>query len=259
MPDKTLSGCMTGGVNMMELMKLTERVYYLPYDPEKGRPLLGYVVGQDYSMAIDAGYSRSHVNDFYNAIQKCGFRKPDFTVLTHWHYAHTLGLRAISGVSVAHEKTNAYLKEEQKKAKNENYIDILKKEDAYFAKEYENSNKLEIELPDMEFTKDFQLDLGDAEVYIFRSVSTHTDDAVCIYISTEKVLFLGDATSEDYYNDGYMDREELSAVIHMIEKIDCKYCILSHCEPWEKEELLPYLYHKLENPIFTSNNTAIKK
>lgn len=79
---------------------------------------------------------------------------------THWHYAHTLGLRAISGVSVAHEKTNAYLKEEQKKAKNENYIDILKKEDAYFAKEYENSNKLEIELPDMEFTKDFQLDLG---------------------------------------------------------------------------------------------------
>ena len=56
-----------------------------------------------------------------------------------------------------------------------------------------------------------------------------------------------------------MDREKLSAVIHMIEKIDCKYCILSHCEPWEKEELLPYLYHKLENPIFTSNNTAIKK
>ena len=55
-----------------------------------------------------------------------------------------------------------------------------------------------------------------------------------------------------------MDREKLSAVIHMIEKIDCKYCILSHCEPWKKEELLPYLYHKLENPLFPSGKSEIE-
>ena len=35
-----------------------------------------------------------NVQDFYNAIDLEHFKKPDFTVITHWHYDHTFGLHA---------------------------------------------------------------------------------------------------------------------------------------------------------------------
>ena len=55
------------------------------------------------------------------------------------------------------------------------------------------------------------------------------------------MLFLGDATSEDFFNGGYMDIEKLRTLIAMIEQTPCNYCVLSHCEPLQKEALLAYL------------------
>ena len=49
--------------------------------------MLSYVKGGKYSLAIDAGYSFCHVKDFYEAIELNKFKIPDFTVITHWHYA----------------------------------------------------------------------------------------------------------------------------------------------------------------------------
>lgn len=43
------------------------------------------------------------------------------------------------------------------------------------------------------------------------------------------------------FNDGYMDKDKLNSLIQTIRSIDCKYCVLSHCESLEKEELLYYL------------------
>lgn len=39
----------------MELKKLTKNIYYLPHEPEIDRPMLAYVKGEKYSLAIDAG------------------------------------------------------------------------------------------------------------------------------------------------------------------------------------------------------------
>ena len=52
---------------------------------------------------------------------------------------------------------------------------------------------------------------------------------------------MGDSTSEDFFNDGYMDREKIRTLTNLIESIDCKYCILSHADPLTKSDLLDYL------------------
>lgn len=49
------------------------------------------------------------------------------------------------------------------------------------------------------------VDLGGMTARIFHTEAPHSEDTVCIYIPEEKVLFLGDSTSEDFFNDGYMD------------------------------------------------------
>ncbi|MFR3786368.1 MAG: MBL fold metallo-hydrolase [Agathobaculum desmolans] len=225
----------------MGLTQLTNRIYFLEHDPEADRPMLAYLKGDKFSLAINAGYSASHVQDFYRAIAAEQLDKPDFTVITHWHYDHTFGMHAISGISIAHDKTNAFLKNQQALAENPGYIESLKKEDAYFRKEYCGQKQLNIALSDISFSDNITLDLGGITAQIFHTVSPHATDTVCVYVPEEKALFLGDATSEDFFNHGYMDTNKLHSLMQTIRTIDCRHCMLSHCEPLGREDLLAYL------------------
>lgn len=225
----------------MGLNRLTDRIYFLEHDPQVDRPMLAYLKGEKFSLAIDAGYSASHVRDFYREIEAEQFKKPDFTVLTHWHYDHTFGMHAISGISIAHEKTNEFLKKQQEQAGNIDYMETLKREDAHFRKEYNGQERVNIVLSDVTFSDKMTLDLGGMTARIFHTVSPHSEDTVCVYVPEEKTLFLGDSTSEDFFNGGYMDKDKLQALIQMIRATDCNCCMVSHCEPLTREGLLCYL------------------
>jgi len=232
---------------MMEnrLKKLTDRIYYLPHEEAMDRPILAYLKGDKFALAIDAGYSKNHVKKFYHCLAEAGLSKPDFTAITHWHYDHTFGMCYIHGVSIAQEKTNSFLREEQEKALDPSYIDRLKKDDICFEREYYNIANIHIVLSDIQFQKELCIALGGVTAKLYHTEAPHSEDTVCIYVPEEKVLFLGDATSEDFFNNGYMDKDKLCKLTNMIEKTDCIYCILSHSEPLKKEELLGYLHSLL--------------
>lgn len=71
----------------MELKQLTERVWFMPYEEERDRPNLGYIKGDNWALAVDAGHSEEHVNQFYALLEKEGLPLPDLTV----NYALALG------------------------------------------------------------------------------------------------------------------------------------------------------------------------
>lgn len=231
----------------MGLEKLTDKIYYDPHQPEVDRPMLAYLKGSRISLAIDAGYSDNHVNDFYELLNQSGLKKPDFTAITHWHYDHTFGMHHIQGVSIACCRTNKFLRREQQKAVDLHYIEKLKMADPYFKKEYHNKQSLNIVLSDIEFRGEIIVNLGELTAKIFQTESPHSEDTVCIYVPEEKVLFLGDSTSEDFFNGGYMDQRKLKNLIMMIEDTNCEFCVLSHSEPLKKGELLEYLYGIRQN------------
>jgi glyoxylase-like metal-dependent hydrolase (beta-lactamase superfamily II) len=225
----------------MELKKLTNRVFYYPHQPETDRPMLAYVKGRNIRLSIDAGNSAQHVDEFYNSLEIEELKKPDFTVITHWHWDHTFGMYHINGLSIAHKKTNEFLKKERMKLSDSSHIDFLKKDDACFAKEYADIQKVIIALSDIQFDTELTLNLGGITAKIFHVESPHSEDTVLIFVPEERILFLGDSTSEDFFNNGYMDHNKLKMLINVIESIDCQYCILSHTDPLTKSELLDYL------------------
>lgn len=225
----------------MELQTLTPHIRYLPHDPQRDRPMLACIQGQRHTLAIDAGYSAAHVQDFYTALPSQGHPLPDLTVLTHWHYDHTFGLHAAQGLSIAHQRTNEFLRQQQRLAQSGPYMEQLKAEDPHFQLEYAGHDTLHIQLAELTFTNMLTLDLGQLTARIFHTVSPHSEDSTCIYIPEEKILFLGDATSEDFFNNGYMDRAKLARLIDTIRATDCALCVLSHCEPLPKADLLAYL------------------
>ena len=96
---------------MNKLIRTTDRVYYYPFDDTKDRPILGYIRGDEFSVAVDAGHSAEHVADFYAAIEEEGLPLPEVTVITHWHWDHTFGMHAVAGKTVASRRTQAHLLE----------------------------------------------------------------------------------------------------------------------------------------------------
>jgi len=230
----------------MELKQLTGRIFYIPHEPERDRPMLAYLRGSKFSLAIDAGYSSEHVDSFYAALEQAGLRPPDFTAVTHWHYDHTFGLHRISGISIAYERTNEFLREQQRNASDPGYFDLLKQADIHFAREYRNLPAPRIVPADLSFRERLVLDLGGLTAQLFHAEAPHSEDTVCIYVPEERVLFLGDATSEDFFNGSPMDQNKLRQLVRMIEGTPCMFCVLSHAEPLSKDALLAYLYTILE-------------
>ncbi|MDD4320832.1 MAG: hypothetical protein PHH31_04685 [Acidaminococcaceae bacterium] len=104
-----------------------------------------------------------------------------------------------------------------------------------------DDKKIVVVPADIQFREELTIDLGGMTAKIFHVESPHSEDTVLIYIPEEEILFLGDSTSEDFYNDGYMDRDKLNTLINVIENTQCQHCILSHAEPLKKSDLLQYL------------------
>ena len=95
----------------MKLERLTERIWYYPFEEERDRPNLGYIRGDSWSLAVDAGHSVAHIAEFFRALEEAGLPLPALTVLTHWHWDHTFALHAVRGLSLANALTNRHLRE----------------------------------------------------------------------------------------------------------------------------------------------------
>ncbi len=238
----------------MELRKITDRIYWLPYERENDRPVLGYIKGDKCSLAIDAGNSKNHVKKLYDEIKRLNMKLPDYTVITHWHWDHTFGMHAADGKTIAGHLTNEKLKEVmqwkwsdedmERRLKTGEDIEMC---DRCIKVEYENRQDIKVVPADMELTGQLNIDLGGIHCIIKEVEATHSNDSVFVYIPEEKVLFVGDADCEDFYNNnGKYDEKKLKNLINLLEGIDFNTYVLGHDEPKTKEEELTYLKEKLE-------------
>ena len=176
----------------MELKKLSEHIWYMPFEEERDRPNLGYVKGEKMSLAIDAGHSEAHLKEFYDLLQKEGLPFPSITVLTHWHWDHTFAMHAVNGITIANEKTNGYLLEYMKKIETNGPDEFLNMYDS-IQKEYEGGREVIVVPADIVFEGGMTIDLGGCTVRLILTQAPHTDDSTLVYVCEDKTLFVGDA------------------------------------------------------------------
>ncbi|MBQ8093661.1 MAG: MBL fold metallo-hydrolase [Clostridia bacterium] len=176
----------------MKLNRLTERIWFFPFEAERDRPNLAYVRGDRWSLAVDAGHSSDHVCAFYAALEDAGLPLPQLTVLTHWHWDHSFGMHAIHGLSVSNMKTNQYLSDFRHQLEQKGMPFFLSIDES-IRLEYRDGKEAVIVLPDLVFEKEMLLDAGNCSIRIFEADSPHTDDCTLIEIPGERVLLVGDA------------------------------------------------------------------
>ena len=228
----------------MELYRYSDRIWYSSYEEERDRPVLGYIRGDRFSIAVDAGHSDVQVKEFYDLLRKNGLPLPMLTVITHWHWDHSFGMHAVNGLTVSNQRTNAYLKDFIQKRSPENDQAFLAL-DPSIAKEYEGGKEIVVIPADIAYENRMVFDAGGLRVELFEAVSPHTDDATLIHIPSERTVFYGDAMS-GVFPTWIPDLELLKQFRDTIASIDADTFIGGHWEPFTKEELLRELQNSLD-------------
>lgn len=217
------------------------------------RPVISYIKGDKYTLAIDSGNSKKHVEQFYCLLNKSGLSKPDYTVITHYHWDHTFGMDTISGKSIVCDKTNSKLVEMKKWSWTEDDMNnrIEKGIDIEFCKnniikEYDCLDEIKVVTGDIVFKNELVVDLGGVNCFIKHIQSSHTDDTVIVYVPSEKIVFVGDADCGDYNNlNGRYDKLKLKSYIEFIKVLDFDKYVIGHGKMESKETAIRYLYEQL--------------
>ena len=219
----------------MKLKMKNERVWISSFEEERDRPAIGYVRGDKYCLAIDAGHSKEHVEEFYELLKENGLPLPELTVLTHWHWDHTFAMFAINGLSLAEKRTEDHLQKLINEW-DESTEEKMKAMDEHIALEYKDQ-KMQVVGADMVFKDEISLDLGGIKVQCLHTESPHTDDSLLILLPKEKILFFGDCISGEY-PEWIVDIDRMMPLIQKLEGLDFDLAVGGHWETESKKDLL---------------------
>lgn len=233
----------------MKLIKITNRIFYLPHDQNNDRCVIGYILGEKHQVMVDAGASESHVKLFFTELEKHHLPKPDFCILTHWHWDHTYGLHATRTISFATQETNKRLKEMI--AWTWSDADMLERikqgKDLKFSypfqnTEYPDKSLIKISSATVEFKDELLLDLEGVSIIIKKIDNSHSPDCCVVFVPTEKCIFLGDIIYEDLAPDTPVYyREKHNKLVNELKKFDFNIALTGHQPPMSKNELFEQL------------------
>ena len=227
----------------MELKRLNEHIWYMPFEEERDRPNLCYVKGSRLGLAVDAGHSAAHVQEFYALLEKESLPLPDITVLTHWHWDHTFGMHAVHGLTLANGRTNRYLAEWKDKIEKNGPGEFLAIHES-IRREYPAGTEVTVRTADIVFDGELTLDLGGCTVKVVQAEAPHTDDSTLVYVENDRVLFVGDSTCHDFFTG--IKRADLCAkMADTIRKINPAVILEGHWTPVPMEDTLDDLMSNL--------------
>lgn len=230
------------------MIKITDRIYYMPHSEEADRPILGYVKGDKFSLMVDSGNSKKHVDLFIDEVSELEMPYPDFVAITHSHWDHTFGMSSLNALSIACKNTNDILKDmsqwqwtdQAMKNRLETGQDI-EFCDTHIRIEYPDLSEIKVCTADLVFDERLSIDLGGISCELMRLESSHADDCVVAYIPEEKVVFIGDIISEDFHNGEIYYKDKLISLINDFKGLDFNIALFGHMEPFTKYGLIAWL------------------
>ncbi|MBQ8053333.1 MAG: MBL fold metallo-hydrolase [Lachnospiraceae bacterium] len=222
----------------VKLQKISKHVWIFPFDSPKDRPNLGYIYGTKMALAVDAGHSSKHVEEFYDAILAEGLSLPEITVITHWHWDHTYGMHAVSGKTMARPETNTKLAQiRQDMSRDPDKVREFLNSDPSIQREYAGGVPVVVVPAEETIMEDHSIDLGGVTAELMLSESPHTDDALLVYVPEDRVLFVGDAQLGEFPS-WKMNWKKLASFAKKVQGIDADVIIDGHWKPYTKEEFM---------------------
>lgn len=232
----------------MELKQISDHIYYTECDPRYDRPVLGYILGAECAVMVDAGNSASHAEAFTQAVQDRGFPLPMYCVITHWHWDHTFGMHALHAETVAHVNTNWELrrlsawswddKSMQKRLAEGTEIEFA---DQHIRAEYHCLGDIRVSTAMLTFSDQLTIHCGGLTCRCIHLPSAHSNDSVVIHVPEEGILFLGDIYNDDFYHGHARDLDKTKQLRDALSQVDFHTAVAGHSRPVPKGDVLRFL------------------
>ena len=246
------------------LERLTERVYYLPYQDEGCQPSLGLIIGDKYSLVVDAGNSMDHAKEFLEEVSKLDIPPLKYLTITHYHWDHVAGISTMNLTTVLNEKNYKNIEDIKNLIENDKKISVKElgrvKHSTATKLRKQVSEGMSISNGDIIFNEKVQIDLGGIKCIVENIGGDHSEDSNLIYVEDEKVMFLGDSIYRDLnrrYKCYHM--EKLVPLIEKINKYDTEYYLTAHRPVYTKKSMKELFNMMIDIGNLVGNKTDLEE
>jgi glyoxylase-like metal-dependent hydrolase (beta-lactamase superfamily II) len=226
--------------------QISPHVYWLSPDSTTDRPILGAIVGARGTLLVDAGNSPAHVGILLHELSKRDLHVPTFLALTHWHWDHVFGASALAVPAFAHVETQRIVTimaglDWSDAALDQRVVDGI---EISFCRdmikaEWSDRTGLIIRPPDIGFVSQVDIDLGGVTAQLVHVGGDHSPDSSIVYVPEDKIMFLGDCTSDDLHHGPR--RVTTTRFLPLLDRLlgyDAEYYLHSHApEPLSRKQM----------------------
>lgn len=227
------------------LQYLGKHTAYIPEDKERNEPNIGLIIGSEQSLLVDAGSGIAHFERVIETLEAHELECPRQIVLTHYHWDHCFAAGYYESVLYAQNLTAAKLEAMHHWRLDDEHLlqlrqngDVSNWSEQMIQKYVPGREHLIVKQADIVFNDGLTFALGDVQAQAIHVGGSHTNDSTIVYVPTDKVLFVGDSL---YSSRGAYNLEMLKPLLATIQALDVEYAILSHREPFTREQFQTYL------------------
>jgi len=165
------------------MMQISDHVWWTSPGPPD-RPSLCAVVGERWTLMLDAGSSPAHAGLLLDELPS----RPRAVVYTHAHWDHVFGGASLGCLVAAHRLTAARLAEMAALDWNDDA-----NVNEHIREELPAPRVVEVAQADVVFDDAIDFDLGGVTVHVEHVGGDHCDDACVALVDPDGILFAGDA------------------------------------------------------------------
>lgn len=231
------------------LNRISEHVYWLAPDPTTDRPTLGAIVGRQATLMVDAGNSPAHASLFLAELARLDLAKPNYVVLTHWHWDHIFGASAFDVPLFASEETQRVIRDMVHLDWSDEALDrrVAEGTEIEFCRdmikaELPDRRGFQVKPPDVSFAGRLAFDLGGVSCQVKHVGGDHAGDSTLVSVPEDKVMFLSDCLYEDlHHGPPNYTTHKLFPLLDEITSYEADHYLFGHNpEPMSKTKMMAY-------------------
>lgn len=228
-----------------EFIYLGKHCGYIRENKEKNEPNIGVVIGNEQTLLIDAGSSLKHYERVSRTLEHNHIEPPTQIVLTHAHWDHCFASTYYESILYAQNLTahkltlmHTWRFDDVSLTHHHEVGDFSAWSERMIREHVAGREHLIVKEADIVFNDSLTFSLGDVTAQAIHVGGSHTNDSTIIYIPEDKVLYLGDSL---YSSRGSYNRTTLWPMLEYIKTLDVEHAILSHREPFNREQFQHHL------------------
>jgi len=173
--------------------EIAEHVYVIPDQRINVIPNIGIIVGRDGVLVVDTGMGPRNAQTVLDEVRKITSKPVAYLTITHFHPEHGMGAQAFPASTIVIYPTDQKTELLEKGAAMINQFSGVSTGIADLLR------PVKIRMPDVTFSEEAEVDLGDFQVRLLHWGSSHTRGDGFVFLPKQSIVFGGDVVVNRFF------------------------------------------------------------